>query len=324
MSDSWDRRAFLKRIAIGCAGIGGIAAAGKLLGDAGRDAPLASAGASQIRDFAAGLDLAGIGRVVASARGKAGEATRAAVAALGGMGRFVRRGETVVVKPNVGWDRTPLQAANTNPEVVAAIVAMCVAAGASRVIVTDNSCNEARRCFTRSGIWKAAEEAGAQVALPAPHRFRPYALGGVVLGAMPVLAAAVEADRFINVPVAKHHGLSGFTGAMKNLYGVLGGRRDRLHQRIDDSIADLADFIRPTLTVMDATRVLLRNGPQGGDVGDTVAIGKVLASVDQVAIDAQACGFIGVAPAALPYLARAASRGLGLADPAAIELKELS
>jgi len=237
---------------------------------------------------------------------------------------FVRRGETVVIKPNAGWDRTPLQAANTNPIVVATLVSLCVGVGAASVIVTDNSCNEAGRCFTRSGIWKAAEGAGASVVLPAPHRFRAYELGGVVLGRMPVLAAAVEAHRFINVPIAKHHGLSGFTGAMKNLYGVLGGRRDRLHQRIDDSIADLADFVRPTLTVMDATRVLVRNGPQGGDVGDTEAVGRVIASVDQVAVDAHACAFVGLTPAELPYLQLAAARGLGAADLRRVELREIS
>jgi uncharacterized protein (DUF362 family) len=141
---------------------------------------------------------------------------------------------------------------------------------------------------------------------------------------MPVLAAAVQADRFINVPVAKHHGLSGFTGAMKNLYGILGGRRNRLHQRIDDSIADLADFIRPTLTVMDATRVLVRNGPQGGDVGDTEAVGKVIASPDQVAVDAYSCRLIGLEPADLPYLALGSSRGLGAADLAGLDVREVS
>jgi uncharacterized protein (DUF362 family) len=324
MNETWDRRAFLKRVALGCAGIGGIATAGTLLVDSGRDAPLAAPRTAQLRDFRDGLDLADLARVVVSAKGEAAAATRASIASLGGIERFVRRGETVVIKPNVGWDRTPLQAANTNPVVVATLVSLCVGAGAASVIVTDNPCNEAGRCFTRSGIWKAAEGAGAVVVLPAPHRFRTYELGGVALGRMPVLAAAVEADRFINVPIAKHHGLSGFTGAMKNLYGVLGGRRDRLHQRIDDSIADLADFVRPTLTVMDATRVLVRNGPQGGDIGDTEAIGRVIASVDQVAVDAHACGFVRLAPADLPYLALAAARGLGAADLSRVALREIS
>jgi uncharacterized protein (DUF362 family) len=325
-NDSWDRRAFLKRVALGCAGVGGIAAAAGLLADPGRDAPLVTACArvSRARDFSAGLDLSDIRRTVASASGDAVAAVRGALAALGGIGRFVRRGDTVVVKPNVGWDRTPLQAANTNPLVVSALVALCREAGAAKVIVTDNPCNEARRCFTRSGIWKAAEEAGAEVVIPEAYRFREYELGGAVLRRMPVLADAVEADRVINVPIAKHHGLSGFTGAMKNLYGVLGGRRDRLHQRIDESIADLTEFVRPTLTVMDATRVLVRNGPQGGDLGDTKDVGRVVASVDPVAVDALACGFIGVLPTALPYLGIAAARGLGASDLSRVTIKEVS
>ena len=141
---------------------------------------------------------------------------------------------------------------------------------------------------------------------------------------MPVLVPALKADRFINLPVAKHHGLSKFTGGMKNLYGVLGGRRNRLHQKINDSIADLTSFVRPTLTVMDATRVLVRNGPQGGNVSDTLALGKIVASEDPVVVDAYACSFINLTPAELPYLALAAQQGLGIDDPTAVEIREVS
>jgi uncharacterized protein (DUF362 family) len=322
MTDSWDRRGFLKRVGIACAGVAGASALGLAARDAGRDETLPTRRAGQIRNFGTGLDSGPAGLVVAS--GGPADATRAAIEALGGASRFLKPGESVVIKPNVGWDRTPIQAANTNPIVIATLVEICLAAGAAEVIVTDHSCNEARRCFTRSGIWKAVEEAGGSIVLPAQHRFRTFDLGGVILGRMPVLAAAVEADRFINVPVAKHHGLSGFTGAMKNLYGVLGGRRNRLHQRIDDSIADLADFIRPTLTVMDATRVLVRNGPQGGDVADTEAVGKVIASTDQVAVDAYSCRLIGLEPTALPYLALAGERGLGNPHPDRVQISEVS
>ncbi len=261
------------------------------------------------RDYGQGLErpkgVFGVGA------GGPEEATRAAIEAVGGMKSYVRPGETVAIKPNIGWDRAPIHAANTNPIVVSTLVTLCLEAGAARVIVTDNSCNEARRSFTRSGIWKAASEAGAEVILPAPHRFRPYDLGGRILHRMPIFTTAVNADRFINVPIAKHHGLSGMTGAMKNLYGLLGGRRNRLHQSIDASIADLADFLRATLTVLDATRVLLRNGPQGGDIADTQVIGKVVASVDPVAVDAYAAGLLGLTPEDLPFLDLAARRGLG-------------
>lgn len=321
MDESWDRRRFLKRVAAGCAGVAGTTAAGLLLSDDGRDQPPGEPEVSQVRDFSDGLRPGDATLVVAGGAPEA--ATRAAIRSLGGMKSFIKTKDVVAIKPNIGWDRTPVQAANTNPLVVRSLVELCYDAGAARVIVTDNTCNEAKRCFTRSGIWKAAEQAGAEVILPAPHRFRSYHMGGVVLGEMPVLTSAVQVDRFINAPIAKHHGLSGFTGAMKNLYGILGGRRNRLHQRIDDSIADLADFVRPTLTVMDATRVLMRNGPQGGNLDDTREVGKIIASTDQVAVDAYSCGLIGLEPGDLPYLRMAQERGLGNADLANISVREV-
>ncbi len=209
------------------------------------------------------------------------------------MRRFIARGDIVVVKPNIGWDRTPIHAANTNPLVVAEIVRLVLDAGAKKVVVTDASCNEPGRCFTRSGIWKAAYDAGADVILPAAHRFRGMRLKGEVLDDWPVYTPLVEADKVINAPIAKHHNLAKYTAAMKNWYGSLGGRRNRLHQNIDVSIADLATFMRPTLTVVDGTRVLLRNGPQGGNVADAKEMRTVIATVDQVAADACGCELIG-------------------------------
>ena len=316
------RRRFLTRLGISGMGILGSTSIGLLLADKGRNEPVLVKQPQHIRDFHLGLKTAEGALVVA--RGDPVKATRAAIEALGGMSRFVKKGESVAVKPNIGWDRTPIQAANTNPLVVATIVELCLAAGASRVVVTDNPCNEAGRCFTRSGIWQAAERAGAEIVLPAKHRFYECDLGGAVLGRMPVLKPAILADRFINVPIAKHHGLCGLTGAMKNLYGVLGGRRNRLHQSIDQSIADLANFVRPTLTVMDATRVLLRNGPQGGNIADAREVGQVIASTDQVAVDAYAASLIERKYQDIPYLLLAEQRGLGIADLTKIKLREVS
>lgn len=234
-----------------------------------------------------------------------------AVAALGGMARFISRGDIVVVKPNIGWDRTPLQAANTNPEVVAAVVHMALDAGARKVVVTDASCNDPGRCFQRSGIWARAHRVGAEVVLPAEHRFRSMRLGGEVLDDWPVYRTLIEADKVINCPVAKHHNLAKYTAAMKNWYGTLGGRRNRLHQSIDVSIADLATFMRPTLTVVDGVRVLMRNGPQGGNVDDTQRMNTVIATTDQVAADAFGCTLIGQRPENLAYLRMGEERRLG-------------
>jgi uncharacterized protein (DUF362 family) len=320
MNEHWNRRHFLKQTCAAGAGIAATTTVSLLARDGGRDEPLAVQNTGHIRDFSSGLEREEPTLVIG--KGDPAAATRSAINALGGMKRFVHPRETVVIKPNVGWDRVPMQAANTNPLVVATLVTLCFEVGAKRVVVTDNSCNDTRRCFTRSGIWKTVEAAGGEVQLPAPHRFIPYELGGTILGRMPVLVPAVRADRFINVPIAKHHGLSGFTGAMKNLYGVLGGRRNRLHQKIDDSIVDLAHFLRATLTVMDATRVLMRSGPQGGNIDDTMAVGEVIASTDPVAVDAYSCTLVGQKASDLPYLIQAQHRGLGTADITKITKKE--
>jgi uncharacterized protein (DUF362 family) len=237
---------------------------------------------------------------------------RRAIEELGGMGRFVTRGDTVLVKPNIAWDRTPKQAANTNPEAVAEVVRLALTAGARRVLVTDVPVNEARRAFDRSGVARAVEAAGGEVVLPQAARFREVDLGGTVLRAWPVLAPFLEADKVINMPIAKHHGLTGATLGVKNWYGILGGLRMRLHQRIDESLTDLAAFLRPTLTVLDAYRVLMRGGPSGGSTEDVALRKTVIAGTDPIAVDAYAArAFWGLNESTLRYLELAAERGLG-------------
>ena len=241
---------------------------------------------------------------------------------LGGIGRFIHRQDVVVIKPNIAWDRTPEQAANTNPDVVAELVRQCRQAGAKRVIVTDVSCNEARRCFHRSGIQAAALAEGAEVILPDPELFREVEMGGLVLNSWPVLSPFLEADKIINVPVAKHHVLTGATLGMKNWYGILGGERNRLHQQIHQSLVDLANFMLPTLTVMDCYRILLRNGPTGGNLEDVALKKTIVAGTDPVAIDAYvAKAYWNLDPAQMPYLAMAAARGLGVVEFEKLQVK---
>lgn len=249
---------------------------------------------------------------------KAGEPRALAqtvLANLGGIARFIARQEVVVVKPNIAWDRTPEQAANTNPELVAEVVRQCWAAGAKRVVVTDVSCNEPRRCFLRSGIQAAARAEGAEVLLPNPDLFREVDLGGVVLKSWPVYTPFLEADKIINLPIAKHHELTGATLGMKNWYGILGGQRNRLHQQIHQSLVDLANFMLPTLTIMDCYRILLRNGPTGGNLEDVALKKTIVAGTDPVALDAWvAKAYWNLDPEHLPYLGMAANRGLGTVD----------
>jgi uncharacterized protein (DUF362 family) len=245
-----------------------------------------------------------------------------ALADLGGIRRFVSPRDVVALKPNIAWDRTPEQAANTNPEVVAEMVRQCWQAGAKRVIVSDVSCNEPQRCFHRSGIQAAARAEGAEVILPQPDLFRVVDMGGVVLKSWPVFVPFLEADKVINLPIAKHHELVGATLGMKNWYGILGGERNRLHQQIHQSLVDLANFMLPTLTLMDCYRILLRNGPTGGNLEDVALKKTMVAGVDPVAIDAYvAKAYWNLDPDHLPYLQMAAARGLGTVDFAALAVK---
>jgi uncharacterized protein (DUF362 family) len=241
---------------------------------------------------------------------------------LGGIRRFVSRQDVVVLKPNIAWDRTPDQAANTNPDLVAEVVRQCWQAGAKRVIVTDVSCNEPRRCFQRSGIQAAARAEGAEVILPDPDLFREVNIGGVVLKSWPVFTPFLEADKIFNLPIAKHHVLTGATLGMKNWYGILGGQRNRLHQQIHQSLADLAAFMLPTVTLLDCYRILLRNGPTGGNLEDVALKKTLVAGTDPVAIDAWAAkAYWDLNPEQMPYLQIAAARGLGTVDFAALQVK---
>jgi uncharacterized protein (DUF362 family) len=247
--------------------------------------------------------------------GEPAQLVRRALDELGGIRRFVSRTDVVVIKPNIAWDRTPEQAANTNPELVAEIVRQCHDAGAKKVILTDVSCNDPRRCFERSGIAAAASREGAQVILPDASLFKEVDLGGDVLQAWPVLQPFLEADKIINVPIAKHHSLTGATLGMKNWYGILGGQRRQLHQHIHESLADLADFVRPTLTIMDSYRILVRNGPTGGNLEDVLLKKTLIAGTDPVALDAYvAKAYWNLEASSLPYLKMASDRGLGIVD----------
>jgi uncharacterized protein (DUF362 family) len=239
---------------------------------------------------------------------------REAADRLGGMGRFVSKGERVLLKPNVGWDRQPEQAANTNPEVVGAVARLCREAGAGEVWVSDVSLNDPERCFARSGIRAATEGAGADVLIPGSNDFWRTDMQGQLLGDWPVSRFFHLADRVINLPVVKQHSLCGCTLAMKNWYGVLGGRRNQLHQRIHTSIVDLAVALRPTLTIMDATRVLKHNGPTGGSLDDVSVENTLIAGLDEVAIDAYSLQFLDLTPDAVPFLALGEQRGLGKID----------
>jgi len=306
------REAMLQLLRVGGVAAGATAAGVWLSEHSFRPVP---ARAEQARRDHRIADNPGLPHITVVQGGEPKELVQAALENLGGMKRFVSKNDVVVVKPNIAWDRTPEQAACTNPDVVAEVVRQCWQAGAKRVVVTDCSCNEPRRCFHRSGIQAAALAAGAQVILPETEMYREVELGGVALKNWLVFGPFLEADKVINVPIAKHHSLTGCTLGMKNWYGILGGQRNRLHQQIHQSLADLASFMLPTLTMLDAYRILLRNGPTGGNLEDVALKKTMVAGTDPVAIDAYAAkAWWNLDPEQLPYLGMAAARGLGTVD----------
>jgi uncharacterized protein (DUF362 family) len=242
------------------------------------------------------------------------EITKQAIASLGGMQRFVSRGDVVIIKPNIGWTSRPEQAACTNPDVVKALVELCKQANAKEVIVLDNTINPARRTYALSGIAKAAKEAGAKVPYPNPHHVKKTAINGEWLKEWEVYTDFMEADKIINVPVAKTHSLSRLTMGMKNWLGAVGGPRNQLHQALDFVMIDLAKFFKPALTVLDAYRIMVRNGPRGGRLSDVKLHKTVAAGVDYVAVDAVGATFFGIQPGELRYLELASQKGLGHID----------
>jgi len=246
------------------------------------------------------------------------------LAPLGGMGRFVKPGDRVVIKPNIGWDRSPEQGATTHPLVVKALVLQALASGAARVLVFDRTCNEQRRCYANSGIEAALTEitdSRAAIEHVDPRKFVPVDIArGKSITKWEIYKDALDCDCYINVPVAKHHGLARLTLGLKNSMGVLGGNRGALHQNIGQNLADLATVIRPRLTVIDATRILLRNGPQGGSLGDVKKTDALIASADPVAADAYATTLFDLQPDAIEATVAAGRMGLGEIDLARIQV----
>ena len=237
------------------------------------------------------------------------------LSSLGGMKQFVRPGDRVVVKPNIGWDRAEEYAANTNPVVVKALVEQALEAGASRVQVFDRTCNEKRRCYKNSGIedaLKSLKNKKVRHEHIDDRKFIPVEIKrGKSLSDIKIYRDALEADCYINVPIAKHHSLSRLTLGLKNSMGVIGGNRGMMHFSLGQKLADLATVIQPALTVIDATRILLDNGPQGGSLDDVKAMNTLVASTDPVAADAYATTLFGLQPGEIESTVAAYKMGLG-------------
>jgi len=238
--------------------------------------------------------------------------TRKAIAALGGIQKFVKRGNVVVVKPNLGWDKKSDLAATTHPLVVKAMVEDCLKAGARKVKVFDNPCNDPRRCYENSGVQGSLKGLrNVELKYMEDERYKNVKLNGVFLKEWQLYDEALSADVFINVPVAKHHGLTRLTLALKNMMGIMGGNRGYIHRAIDDALVDVNTTVKSHLVVIDATRILLNHGPKGGDLKDVRVLNKVIASRDIVAADAYATTLFGLRPEDIATTVTAFKRGMG-------------
>jgi len=254
----------------------------------------------------------------------AGMLTEKAIETLGGMKRFVSKGDVVWVKPNMAWDRAPEYAANTNPEIVSTLIRLCLDAGAKKVKVGDHTCNDSKLTYVSSGIESAAKEAGAEVIQLDENRYKETQIGGNFLKSWPVYPEILETDLVINVPIVKHHRLTTTTICMKNYMGVVGGERGKWHQDPATCLTEITTFMKPRLCVIDAVRILTNHGPVGGELADVKRVDTVAAGTDIVALDAFGAEILGHKPADIATVAAGEKAGLGKIDYKQLRLQELS
>lgn len=247
------------------------------------------------------------------------------IAALGGMKAFVKKGQTVVVKPNIAWDKPPEMAANTHPGLVARIVEHCLEAGAREVYVFDHTCDEWRSAYTNSGIEKAARDAGARVVPGNSERYYHdiEIPRGVRLTSAKEHELLLESDVFINVPVLKHHGGASITVSMKNLMGNVWDRRYYHRNNLHQCITDYTTYRVPDLNIVDAYRVMMRNGPRGISVEDVVTMQSMVLSTDIVAADAASSLMFGLQPADVGHIRLGQEMGVGTMDLESLNVNRL-
>lgn len=237
------------------------------------------------------------------------------LAALGGMERFVKKGARVAIKPNLFTSREPQYAATTNPDLVGAVVKACNEAGAGSVVVFDRSTSDQSQAFEISGISAAVAAAGGEVKILTDRNFENTVIpNGKVLTEWPLVKDVFEADVFINMPIAKTHGMAVLTMSMKNLMGIMGGARGTIHIDFDQKIVDVNSLVKPHLILLDAYRILVRNGPTGGDLADVETPKTLVAGTNAASVDAYGTSLFGMKPADIPYIVRANEQGLGEID----------
>ena len=238
---------------------------------------------------------------------------RAALGALGGMDRFIEKGDVVMIKPNVAFDRPPALAATTHPDTLRAVAKLVLEAGASKVIIADNPINSPIGCFLKSGITGVASDMNLDLIYPGTDSFSPLQLEGEILKSWTFFSEPFKkANKVIGVTPCKDHNLCHASMTMKNWYGLLGGRRNQFHQHIHSIVSDFALMMKPTLVILDGMNVLMSNGPTGGRLSDVKQMNTIVAGTDMVAVDAY--GYTHLLErdlAELTYIHKAHDRGLG-------------
>ena len=241
---------------------------------------------------------------------------RLALKSIGGIESFIKNGDRVLLKVNAAFASPQMLSATTHPQIVSELTRLCLDAGASSVIVTDNPINDPSSCFTLSGIANAARSAGAQLFLPRDDAFTPFTVpDGKLIRNWPILYGPLKSiNKIIGTAPVKDHHRSGASMIMKNWYGLLGGRRNIFHQDIQTIITELAMMIRPTLVILDGTTTMMTNGPTGGSLEDLKETNTMIAGTDQVAVDACGATLLGRSLNDLPFIGMAEAAGLGTAD----------
>lgn len=315
--DDMNRRDFLRRVAGASAVAVGACGLGLALGENAPPPALPEQKALQgLGDFTVKERPADAPKMAIARGADRAELFERSLAALGGLAAFVKPGDRVLIKVNAAFASPPALGATTHPDLLGAVALACAKAGAARVAVTDNPINNPESCFEISGLSRAAAEAGAKVVLPRASLFSPVTLpGGRLIKDWPVMAGAFAGmNRLIVLAPVKDHARAGASMLLKNMYGLLGGRRNVFHQDINGIIAELALLARPTLCVLDGVTSMVSNGPTGGSLSDLAATNTMVASVDPVAADAFGVELLGRSLEDVPYIRMAEAAGAGTAD----------
>ncbi len=248
-----------------------------------------------------------------------------AIEALGGIKAFVKSGQSVVIKPNIGWDVVPDLGANTHPDLVRRMIQLCEQAGAGEISVFDNTCDNWQSAYNNSGMNEAVKGTRAKlVAANDESLYRGVKINGATkLREARVHPLILDSDVYINMPVLKHHSGAGMTACMKNAMGVVWDRRYWHSNDLHQCIAEFQLFRKPALNVLDAYHPMMRNGPRGTGAGDVVEMKCLIVSPDAVAADAAAAKLLGHKPSDIRYIPIAAKLGVGSMDLDGMNIRRL-